>query len=368
MHQTILCNWLTKGALAVAVVVGGAGSAFAGWGHHGWGGSSGGSWGGSSGGSSGGYYGGSSGGWGSSGGYSYGGSSGGSSGGWGRGGLFHHHRRWGGSSCGSSGGYYGGSSGGWGSSGGYSYGGSSGGSSGGWGSSGGTIYGGGYYSPSVVMPQDDYYGPAKSAPPANIPPADGSPVAPPPADDTAPPPAPAPGGSTSINRADGMLIVEVPADAKIYVNGRLTSTPGEVREYVSRNLTHGYNYAYEVRAEVQRGGQTITDTKRIDLRAGESTKLAFNLAPTTEVETSITVKVPANAKVNLGGNDTNLQGETRVFRTSALKAGAEWKSYTIVATLEVDGREITKEQSIDVKAGENKEVAFDFDTTSVAAR
>lgn len=361
MHQTILCNWLWKSALAVAVVVGGADSAFAGWGHHGWGGSSGGGgWGGSSGGSSGG--------WGSSGGY-WGGSSGGSSGGWGssgggRRGLFHHHRRWGGSS----GGYNGwGSSGGWGgSSGGYSY---NGGSSGGWGSSGGgssggSVYGGGYYSPSVIVPEGEYYGPAKSLPPAGAP-ADVVPR------DTAPPadaPAPAPGGSTSTQRADGMLIVEVPTDAKIYVNGRLTSTPGEVREYVSRNLAHGYNYAYEVRAEVQRDGQTITDTKRVDLRAGESTKLAFNLAPSADIETAITVKVPANAKVSLGGNDTNLQGETRVFRTSALKPGSEWKNYTIVATVEVDGREITKEQSINVKAGENKEVAFDFDATSVAAR
>jgi uncharacterized protein (TIGR03000 family) len=168
-------------------------------------------------------------------------------------------------------------------------------------------------------------------------------------------------------RADGMLIVEVPADAKIYVNGRLTSTPGEVREYVSRNLIPGFNYAYEVRAEIERDGKMVTDTKQIDVRAGEQTKLAFDLLPTAQqMETSITLKVPANAKVNLGGNDTNVQGETRVFRTSALAPGAEWKDYKVVVSWEADGQQFTKEQTFNLKAGENKEVEFDFNTSQVA--
>jgi uncharacterized protein (TIGR03000 family) len=177
-----------------------------------------------------------------------------------------------------------------------------------------------------------------------------------------------PDGSGASNaKGDGTLVVEVPAKAKIFVNDRLTSTPGEVREYVSRNLTRGYNYTYEVRAELEVDGKMVTETKKVDLRAGQQMKLAFNLAPATqEVETSITVKVPANAKVNLGGNDTNATGETRVFRTSALNAGGEWKDYKIVVTAEIDGRQITKEQTFDLKAGENRELTFDFDTANVA--
>jgi uncharacterized protein (TIGR03000 family) len=125
-----------------------------------------------------------------------------------------------------------------------------------------------------------------------------------------------------------------------------------------------------VRAELEVDGKTVTETKKIDLRAGQNVKLAFNLAPAAseEVETSITVKVPANAKVNLGGNDTKAEGETRVYRTSALRNGSEWKDYKIVVTAEVDGREITKEQTFDLKAGENKELTFDFDAANVAAR
>jgi len=211
---------------------------------------------------------------------------------------------------------------------------------------------------SYVVPDNGTVNP----PPAGT---DGGTVAPPANGDPMPP-----ADGASLRRADGTLIVEVPADAKIYVNDRLTSTPGELREYVSRNLVRGYNYAYEVRAEVERDGKVVSETKRVDLRAGENTRLAFSMAPAAakEVETSITLKVPANAMVNLGGNHTNASGDVRVFRTSALSAGAEWKDYKIVVTAEVDGRQITKEQTFDLKAGENKELSFDFDSASVASR
>lgn len=357
MHQTNLCKWIFKSALALAVIAGGVDSASAGWWHHGGGGSSGG-WG-----SSGGYggWGGSSGGWGSSGGYG-GGSSGGYAGGYGyRGGLFHHHHHraaYGGSSggWGSSGGYGGGSSGGWGSSGGY-------GSSGGWGSSGGSsggaVMGGGYYSPNGVIIDDGAV--PMDATPTNPPP--------PPAGEGAAPADAPPADGAMLRRADGTLVVEVPAEAKIYVNNRLTNTPGAVREYVSRNLVRGYNYTYEVRAEMEINGETVSETKKIDLRAGQHAKLAFNLAaPSDEVETSITVKVPADAKVNLGGNDTKATGEKRTFRTSAIRKGSEWKDYKIVVTADVDGVEVTKEQTFDLKAGEEKELTFDFDAANVAAR
>lgn len=173
--------------------------------------------------------------------------------------------------------------------------------------------------------------------------------------------------STSVQRADGTLIVEVPADAKIYVNDRLTTTPGESREYVSRNLVPGFNYAYDVRVEMQRDGKLVTESRKVNVRAGENTKIAFNAKPADEVQTSVTVKVPAGAKVKLGGNETNATGEVRIFRTS-LKAGTEWKDYKVEVTTEVDGQTLTKEQTFDLAAGDSKELAFEFDASNVASR
>lgn len=300
--------------------------------HHGWGGSygsSGGSWGGSSGG----YWGGSSGG-------SWGGH-------WG------HHWRWGGSSGGSSGGYWGGSSGG--SSGGW---GSSGGSSGGYyGSSGGSSGGGTYYYSPGVMPVD----------PSVIPPAGTMPA---PAPGTAVPPAPAPGGSTTSMRADGLLSVNVPDDAKIFVNGQATSSTGDSRQYVSRDLASGYNYTYEVRAEVIRDGRTVEQVKKVDLRAGETAKVAFDFGSnsTSAVETSLTLHVPADAKVYLAGNSTKAGGETRVFRTTGLSGNKGWDNYTVRVELERGGRLLTKEETISLKGGQSQEMSFEFDGDKIASR
>lgn len=306
-------------------------------------------WHGSSGGSSGGWgsSGGSSGNWGGSGGSSGGwGSSGGSSGGWGSsGGHRHHHGR------------RQGSSGSWGSSGGYngsSGGGSSGGSSGGWGSSGGSGGGTYYYSPSDVIPGD----PATTVPMMQP----GAPgMAPTPA------PAPAPGTSTSIRGADGVLAVSVPDDAKIYVNGQATTSGGANRQYISRDLQAGYNYAYEVRAEVIRDGKTIEQVKKIDLRAGGTANLAFDFPTTQAQETSLTVYVPADAKVFLAGNATKASGETRVFRTTGLSGSKSWNDYTVRVEIERAGRTVTKEETISLKAGESQELRFDFDGDKLAS-
>jgi uncharacterized protein (TIGR03000 family) len=301
---------------------------------------------------------GSSGGWGSSGG-SWGGSSGGSSGGWGSsgGGWGGHHRhhggwRWGGGSSG--GGSWGGSSGGWGSSGGGYWGGSSGGSSGGWGGSSGGSSGGGayYYAPGVdpgMIPVDPSVAPPVVAPPAGT-----------------IPPAPAPGTSTSTMRADGLLAVNVPEEAKIYVNGQATSSTGNTRQYVSRDLQTGFNYTYEVRAELVRDGRTVEQVKKIDLRAGETANLAFDFGNSDAVETSLTLHVPADAKVFLAGNATKASGETRIFRTTGLNGGKAWDTYTIRVELERGGRTVAKEETISLKAGQSQELTFDFDGDKIA--
>ena len=139
-------------------------------------------------------------------------------------------------------------------------------------------------------------------------------------------------------RADGLLSVNVPEDAKIYVNGQATSSTGDLRQYVSRDLAAGYNYSYEVRAEVVRDGRTVEQVKKIDLRAGETANVAFDFDGSSSAETSLTVHVPADAKVYLAGNATKASGETRVFRTTGLTGSKAWDGYTVRVELERGGR------------------------------
>jgi uncharacterized protein (TIGR03000 family) len=163
------------------------------------------------------------------------------------------------------------------------------------------------------------------------------------------------------------LTVNVPDDAKIYVNGQSTTSTGAARQYVSRDLKSGFNYTYEVRAEVTRDGRTVEQVKKVDLRAGETASLAFDFPAGNSVETSLTVYVPADAKVYLAGNATKANGETRVFRTSGLTGGKSWEGYTVKVELERGGKTITKEESITLKAGESQELRFDFDGDKLAS-
>ncbi len=275
---------------------------------------------------------------------------------------FHHHGGYG--SCGSSGGSWG-SYGSYGSSGYavscYSSGGSWGSSGGSWGSSGGSwgssggSWGGGYYS------APSYSAPATAPVPPSAPMAPSVP--------TPPPPAGGPPGTTYYQDA-GYLLVSVPADAKVYVNGRATTSIGGDRQYVSRGLENGQRYSYEVRAEVVRDGKTVTETKVAQLTAGSQASLMFSLAAPASTassakppRTALKVNVPADAKVYLSGKETSSTGPVREFSTTTLADGASWDNYTI--RVESNGQ--SKEQTISLKSGENRELTFDFDAAEVAS-
>ena len=323
-----------------------------------WGGY-GGSYGGSHGGSYGGSYAGSWGGGGSGGG-SYGGGSGGYSSHGSHGGrvgllarLHSHHRSRGShGSHGSSGGYSSswGSSGGssgysGGSSGGSYYGSNGGGSSGGYGSTG-YGSGGGYGNGGGVIYQSPVVPNGVQAAPQ-----DGVVV---------------PEGKVEPNQ--GAMKVQVPEDALVYVNGILTKSTGESRSYVSRGLVSGFQYSYEVRAEAIRDGKKVEESKTVSLKAGETLSLAFdNLQATNAQETTLTIKVPADAKVSLGGNPTNGEGTVRVFSTTKLGSNNEWSNYVVQVTVDRNGQTVTQEKNVTLKAGDNQTLSFDFDSTQVAS-
>jgi uncharacterized protein (TIGR03000 family) len=169
-----------------------------------------------------------------------------------------------------------------------------------------------------------------------------------------------------------MINVNVPADAKVFVNGAATTSMGAQRQFVSRGLTAGNRYTYEVRAEMERNGETVTETKSVTLAMGEQAQLAFNFdkteAPVAKGEktkTKLTLRVPADAKVYLSGRETSSTGEVREFSTSKLAPGAEWNDYTVKVVANVDGQEITKEETITLIGGEDRELNL-FGSTELA--
>jgi uncharacterized protein (TIGR03000 family) len=164
-----------------------------------------------------------------------------------------------------------------------------------------------------------------------------------------------------------VLTVSVPADAKVYVNGKPTTSTGRQRHFVSRGLRGGFKYAYEVRVEVEREGRKVEDVKTVELHAGENSRLAFNLSAAEEVTTTLTLKVPENAKVTLAGAETASTGPVRAFSTKQLAKGQVWSDYVIQVTWERDGETFAKEEAITLTAGDNRTLEFNGAETKVAS-
>ena len=71
------------------------------------------------------------------------------------------------------------------------------------------------------------------------------------------------------------LIVDVPADGKVYVDDQPMKTPAEHRVYQTPDLEPGQTYVYDIRVEVQRDGKAVSETKRVLLKAGQEVHADF---------------------------------------------------------------------------------------------
>lgn len=93
-----------------------------------------------------------------------------------------------------------------------------------------------------------------------------------------PNPAPLPkGGAGAIEetKARGVIHIELPEDAKLYVDGQLMRSTTGKRVFQTPALAVGQNYFYDLRIEIQRQGRTVADTQRVLITPGEETSVAF---------------------------------------------------------------------------------------------
>ncbi|MHB1038042.1 MAG: TIGR03000 domain-containing protein [Pirellulales bacterium] len=178
-------------------------------------------------------------------------------------------------------------------------------------------------------------------------------------------------GKTSSNavRTSGLLSVQVPEDAKIFINGLPTASTGIQRRYLSRNMEPGSRYTFEVRAEMVRDGKTLTETKVARLEAGQRAKMAFEFSAPAEqaaaspAQTTLILHVPADAVVFLAGKPTRATGAVRQFSSTKV---TEWSRYPVRVVLQRDGRTLAKEETVSLRAGETRELTFDFASPQLA--
>lgn len=91
---------------------------------------------------------------------------------------------------------------------------------------------------------------------------------------------------TSVENDRARVIVELPEDAKLYIDGQLMKTPSARRVFRTPVLDASKTYFYELKAEVVRDGSTRQETQRIVLRPGQVVSAAFPNLGTTATATT----------------------------------------------------------------------------------
>lgn len=74
------------------------------------------------------------------------------------------------------------------------------------------------------------------------------------------------------------LLVLVPENAELWVNGIRTKQTGAQREFVSPALTPGKSYSYELKAQWTENGKTVEETRTVHVQANSRQPIDFTKA------------------------------------------------------------------------------------------
>jgi uncharacterized protein (TIGR03000 family) len=71
------------------------------------------------------------------------------------------------------------------------------------------------------------------------------------------------------------LTIDVPLDARVYLDGEPLKAPVATRVFLTPALNPGSTYFYDLRAEIERDGRTLVASQRVFIRAGQTVNAAF---------------------------------------------------------------------------------------------
>jgi uncharacterized protein (TIGR03000 family) len=109
--------------------------------------------------------------------------------------------------------------------------------------------------------------------------ATGTPVVVPPAKALPKPSEPVPQPKkTTQSTAPATIIVSLPADARLFVDGNSTVSTTAVRTLVTPELAIGSTYVYTMRAEIVRDGQVQSQTQQVNVIGGQTATVQFSLS------------------------------------------------------------------------------------------
>jgi uncharacterized protein (TIGR03000 family) len=161
------------------------------------------------------------------------------------------------------------------------------------------------------------------------------------------------------------VIVSLPAEAKLFVDGEQVPMNTSTRSFQTPALKPGQDYFYTMKVEAVRNGEKIEKSTRVIVRAGETARADFgNLSDAVPVKTTseapakITVQLPADAKLFVDDKLCTLTSDTRTFETPKLETGKKY-GYTLRAEAARDGKTVQAVRKVVMTAGEAVTVKFD---------
>jgi len=83
---------------------------------------------------------------------------------------------------------------------------------------------------------------------------------------------------TTQSAAPATIIVSLPADARLFVDGASTTSTSDRRTLVTPELAFGTTYAYTMRVEIVRDGQVQSQSQQVNVIAGQTATVQFNLS------------------------------------------------------------------------------------------
>ena len=84
--------------------------------------------------------------------------------------------------------------------------------------------------------------------------------------------------ATPENANKARLLLHVPADAVVRLNGQRMRTTGEEREYISPELEEGETYVYDIQVAWTQDGQQREESREVKVRGNNSTTVRFGAA------------------------------------------------------------------------------------------
>jgi uncharacterized protein (TIGR03000 family) len=91
-------------------------------------------------------------------------------------------------------------------------------------------------------------------------------------------PSPPPAETIVTRPQQAEIVVRVPAGSRVFVEDRPTSTTGTERHFQTAALQPGRTYTYAIRAELDRDGKKLSETKRVTVKSGDTREIQFELA------------------------------------------------------------------------------------------